>query len=777
MLVRSRSIFPVLIAVLAAFVALPAAAHAEPPANISPPSVTPTMNFVVGEELTADPGQWSGDDLSFDYQWWLCSPLGADCASIPGEIASSYTPVVSDYARMIFVVVTATNLDGSDSVASDQVGPVNMPGVVLDNGSVQLGVRPTGELVEQSALDSFGNGLGLGTTDLGLRLKTGAYEAISDGSAGEGWGVADADTSRYGGANQDAMGLLENVRLVSFTASPSAAISVVDVIDAGTPIMRVTHHFYPSAGTNDLFEIAVDIEPLGGSSIGDLRYRRMVGWDVQPTALNEYVTIVPGDSPNVLATVDSEDNSLNPLDVPTPVMFSGEGFDRGSQDHGALFDLGFGPVPDGSSYDFQMFYGATADESAAIEALDAVGAEAFSFAQSSTADGPTLGTPATFTLAFAGIGGQQLLDDTLPETTITSGPPAHTNQSDVTIEFESDNPAATFECSIDFAPWESAGCESPMLLTGFAEARHLVLVRAVDGSGHDWIPASRQSEVDQTAPGISFHVTPDPESSSTTSLFMFDAEFDLVENVIFRCSLDGAPLTGCASAVGFPGQLEGPHTLVVEGSDLAGNVDPTISYSWYIETGTAPETSITNAPGAPLTTSTYAVTFTSNQLDAEYWCSIDGQSYLPCTSPKTLGPLSNGAHVFRVKAKDPSGFQDTTPAEMNFVVDALVAVVPPGPVPPTPPTMKLTKPKPGAKFLRLDATCPVTTCKLTGKVKSGKKTYKLAAKTLRLGTTSVTVRFGSALNKAIRVAKKKKSKSTYTLRLTGGGTKTLTGRF
>jgi hypothetical protein len=71
-----------------------------------------------------------------------------------------------------------------------------------------------------------------------------------------------------------------------------------------------------------------------------------------------------------------------------------------------LFDFGFPTLAAGQTFSFKTFYGGAATETAAENAIGAVGAEVYSFGQPSTPDGPTLGTPNTFIFAFAGVGGE-----------------------------------------------------------------------------------------------------------------------------------------------------------------------------------------------------------------------------------------------------------------------------------------------------------------------------------------------------------------------------------
>ena len=67
--------------------------------------------------------------------------------------------------------------------------------------------------------------------------------------------------------------------------------------------------------------------------------------------------------------------------------------DAGPADHGALFDFDFGTLAAGATKTFKTYYGAAGTEVAAVDALNKVGAEAYSLGEPSTPDGPTLGTP------------------------------------------------------------------------------------------------------------------------------------------------------------------------------------------------------------------------------------------------------------------------------------------------------------------------------------------------------------------------------------------------
>ncbi|HVM12061.1 MAG TPA: hypothetical protein VM638_06265, partial [Actinomycetota bacterium] len=58
--------------------------------------------------------------------------------------------------------------------------------------------------------------------------------------------------------------------------------------------------------------------------------------------------------------------------------------------------------------------------------------------------------------------------------------------------------------------------------------------------------------------------------------------------------------------------------------------------------------------------------FTSPTSGMIFQCKLDDQKWKACTSPRAYGKLSKGTHVFRVRAVDPVGNKDTTPAKKAF---------------------------------------------------------------------------------------------------------------
>ena len=301
--------------------------------------------------------------------------------------------------------------------------PAGADSTVLDNGTVQLGINDNGS-VTVGGYDPAAFRITPGPVT-GLRLLRGEQPPV-EGIAGgccEGWGVADAgstltgSTTRFGGA----FGL----ELVSFTHDADSATSIMRTTGEGAPpptesrsaslvdppVLEVRQEFGPSQASRQLFEIAVTITNTGTTGATDLRYRRVVDWDVAPTPGDEVVSIDGTAFPNLLYSSDGGRDPADPLGrssagIAPQCGGSGgvcTGFftDASAGDRGAHLDFGLGGLAAGASVTFTLFYGAAATEPEALAALQAAGADVWSLGQSSEGDGPTLGTPATFVLAMS----------------------------------------------------------------------------------------------------------------------------------------------------------------------------------------------------------------------------------------------------------------------------------------------------------------------------------------------------------------------------------------
>ena len=126
---------------------------------------------------------------------------------------------------------------------------------------------------------------------------------------------------------------------------------------------------------------------------------------------------------------------------------------------------------------------------------------------------------------------------------------------------------------------------------------------------------------------------------------------------------DGAVLDHLPSNAGLD-PLTNPQTF----SFTTGN--STVACDSLTVDRTAPDTSLTGGPseGGTITDPTPSFSFNGSGSPSSFECSMDGGGYSSCSSPHTPGSLGNGPHTFRVRAKDPAGNVDPTPAARSFTV-------------------------------------------------------------------------------------------------------------
>jgi len=335
---------------------------------------------------------------------------------------------------------------------------------ILTNGTVTLGVSAYGQLGVPGPASPI-----VGTQRVGLRFNANGWEALANGRPCEGWGAGVASTGATGGANAcfGDPSVHGNLRLQSFAGTPDSATSVVTLRDAlGRDTLLVRHDWMPSFWPN-LYQANVHIENLTGAPLGrggdDIRYRRVMDWDVEATMGSEHVTIggmAPSLKPPFVRFTSDDGFEIPdplhfgdvshiyppgaPVDVyadtqaefgvtsPVPCGFTTDFTNCGRfvdpvtgapvvADHGALFDFAFPAFTmAGEAHDFAIFYGAAATRADAELALFQVGAEVYSLVNCNPAEpggtgSPlcdlTTGAPVTFIFGAAGLGGNPAFGD------------------------------------------------------------------------------------------------------------------------------------------------------------------------------------------------------------------------------------------------------------------------------------------------------------------------------------------------------------------------------
>jgi hypothetical protein len=162
---------------------------------------------------------------------------------------------------------------------------------------------------------------------------------------------------------------------------------------------------------------------------------------------------------------------------------------------------------------------------------------------------------------------------------------------------------------------------------------------------------------------------PPPETQASSARFEFRSD---EQGATFQCRLDGAAPVPCASPWDYSGLSGGSHSFEVTAIDVAGAADPTpATRSWTVNPALpdtrAPETSITYGP-----VSTYANTarfeFTSDEDGGTFSCRLDAGAWGVCFSPSHYSALPPGPHTFSVRATDPAGNTDPSPAPWSWTV-------------------------------------------------------------------------------------------------------------
>jgi hypothetical protein len=160
-------------------------------------------------------------------------------------------------------------------------------------------------------------------------------------------------------------------------------------------------------------------------------------------------------------------------------------------------------------------------------------------------------------------------DVTAPNTTITAGPSAPTNDNTPTFSFTADDVTATFECKIDSRGWND--CTSALTTSTLADGPHTLQVRALDAAWNvDTTPASRSFTVDTTPPETTITGVTGPVNNKLT--FAFTAS---ETGSTFQCKLDNGSFASCGSPFTTGALSSGSHTFQVRAADALGNTDQT----------------------------------------------------------------------------------------------------------------------------------------------------------------------------------------------------------
>jgi parallel beta-helix repeat protein len=284
----------------------------------------------------------------------------------------------------------------------------------------------------------------------------------------------------------------------------------------------------------------------------------------------------------------------------------------------------------------------------------------------------------------------QFVIEAEPETTITSVTPDieatnfETTSRSVTFTFT--GTGASLLCRLDDEAALFVECPGGVAgqatYTNLAYGEHIFEVMAVGEFGTpDMSPAEFTWMVGtDVAPDVTITEAPPTGTEATAGAFVFGSSDP---TAAFRCSLDGAPMIPCSSPWDYTGLLAGemnPHTFVVEATNATVLESVQLNeatHEWTITDATPPTTVLlaplpANPSGADVEfrfSGTDSGTLTANLT---FECRLDGvdpDPYAPCSSPYAISTLTSGEHTFEVRAVDPTGNTDRTPATYIWTVN------------------------------------------------------------------------------------------------------------
>lgn len=229
---RGRTLFGSALATMAlalGSLALPAgegaAAQAVPPTSMTEPAISGRPEQ--GRTLSTSTGSWSGTQpFVFAYQWVRCGadggrPDGGDCTVVSGATERRYQLVRADVDFRMRVRVTATNAEGSRTVASNPtttvVGPPVNTSIPVVRGNMVVGSLATADPGSWTGRQS------ISFSYRWLRCNTQGGDCVSIGGAtGRNYRLTSSDVSHR----------------MRFNATARNPVGTLTVISAESPLVE-----------------------------------------------------------------------------------------------------------------------------------------------------------------------------------------------------------------------------------------------------------------------------------------------------------------------------------------------------------------------------------------------------------------------------------------------------------------------------------------------------------------------------------------------------------
>jgi large repetitive protein len=256
-------------------------------------------------------------------------------------------------------------------------------------------------------------------------------------------------------------------------------------------------------------------------------------------------------------------------------------------------------------------------------------------------------------------------------------PDAFSNATGASFNFSDTEANVSYVCQLDAQT--AFACATPASVTQLSEGPHTFTVSATDAAGNTGpgSVASYSWTVDLTAPAKPTVTVADP-SGTTATLSLSDSE----SGVTYLCALDGSVPAACDAAPSFSDLSGGPHTVLVQAIDQAGNLSLPQSKTWTVDPGAPNGPTFDSTPGQLINTHTAdfafsdAATSDPNTVVTNFECWLDGVKQPGCgtmdvsgvpSGTAALTGLPEGAHTFTVVGLNSLG--NGTPASYLFTVD------------------------------------------------------------------------------------------------------------
>jgi hypothetical protein len=163
----------------------------------------------------------------------------------------------------------------------------------------------------------------------------------------------------------------------------------------------------------------------------------------------------------------------------------------------------------------------------------------------------------------------------------------------------------------------------------------------------------------------------DPAPNGNAS-FVLGGTDDSEGPLTYECQLDGSGFAPCESPKTYTNLPAGSHTFDVRAVDPSGNVDETPqSYTWTVPVPAdtdPPETTIDSGPTGTTQSTSATITFSADEAGSTFECALDAAAFAPCSAPVELTSLPVGSRTFRVRATDPAGNLDDSPASRTWTI-------------------------------------------------------------------------------------------------------------